>query len=146
MDRSLVLHLFNLSDWLSILAVNSHLRISDSKISLNEAVICTVNADSGQNKLSILHHSSGSGWPVLGTQLHPSLLTPTQHHHHTTLPLIQHLHKVLHCSRHRALDNDEALPQFIAMWKKFQYCDCYDIIILYSYSYCLTSTVHVHSY
>ena len=93
----------------------SHLRIDDCNISLNEAIISIINADSGHHKLSILHHSAGSGWPVLGTHLHPSLLTPTQHHHYATLPLIEHLHKVPHCGHHWALSNDETFLLLIAL-------------------------------
>ena len=101
----------------------SHLRISDVHSSLNEPIFCIINADSGDHKLSVLHHSADSGWPALGTHLNPSLLTPTQHHHHTTLPLIEHLYEVLYevlCnSHHRALSNNEALPLLIALCKFF---------------------------
>ena len=124
----------------------SYLRIGDSNGSLNEAIVCVVNADSGHDKLSILHHSTGSGRPVLGTHLHPSLLTPTQHHHHTTFPLIQHLHKVLHCSCHWTLSNDESFPLLIALYKNFQlqaHIVNFIVVMLY---YCYKFTPrYVHS-
>ena len=95
----------------------SYLRISDCNGSLYEAIVCFVNADSGHHKLSILHHSTSSGGPVLGTHLHSFLLTRTQHHYHTTLSVIEYLHKVPRCSHHWALSNDEAVPPFVALMK-----------------------------
>ena len=53
--------------------------------------------------------------PILGTHLHPSLLTPTQHHHHTTLPLIDHLHKVPHSVLHWTLSYDETFLLLVAL-------------------------------
>ena len=93
----------------------NYLRLCDSNFSLNEAITRVTDAHSRDNELSILHHSADSGWPVLSTHLHSSLLTPTQHHHHTTLPLIEHPHQVSCCVGHWALSNDETFLLLVAL-------------------------------
>ena len=97
-----------------IKCLHLYLWISDGYDSLSECIIF-IYAHSGDQELSILYHGPSRAWPVLGTHLHPSLLTPTQHHHHTTLPLIQHLHKVPCSDHHWTLSNDETFSLLVAL-------------------------------